>query len=290
MVRSFFSINSQRSKTWPERFFLSWFNNLNVVGWLIIVNIVVFITTLFNFDFSIKYFALQANNLFLHNYWWTLLTSMFMHANFLHLFVNILSLYFIGNFLEIIIGKKRFFWLYIFSGIFAGLFFASFSFLFSNYEWAARLFGAAGVSALGASGAIFGIAGVLALLTPKNKVYLIAGPIFAIILESILRIVVKSSAFFSIFDFFFYAYFFLCIYSIFSFNPSMRKISIPIQMPFWFIPIAAIVPLIIIGFFIPLPIGNMAHLGGLIAGLLYGLYLRIKYKKKTKIICEYFSK
>lgn len=38
-----------------------------------------------------------------------------------------------------------------------------------------------------------------------------------------------------------------------------------------------------------LPIGNIAHLGGALSGLLFGLYLKIKYKKKTRYIQKLFS-
>ncbi len=38
-----------------------------------------------------------------------------------------------------------------------------------------------------------------------------------------------------------------------------------------------------------IPIGNTAHLGGLIAGLGYGLYLKHVYKNKTRYIRRYFS-
>ena len=38
-----------------------------------------------------------------------------------------------------------------------------------------------------------------------------------------------------------------------------------------------------------LPIGNTAHLGGLLIGIAYGLYLRKSYKNKTKYISRYFS-
>lgn len=37
------------------------------------------------------------------------------------------------------------------------------------------------------------------------------------------------------------------------------------------------------------PIGNTAHLGGLVAGLFYGVYVRKKYKRKAKAISRYFS-
>ena len=36
-------------------------------------------------------------------------------------------------------------------------------------------------------------------------------------------------------------------------------------------------------------IGNTAHLGGFLAGLVYGIYLRSKYKNKTKYLSKYFS-
>ncbi len=37
------------------------------------------------------------------------------------------------------------------------------------------------------------------------------------------------------------------------------------------------------------PIGNFAHLGGLLAGLVYGFYLTQKYKRKTRMIRRRFS-
>ncbi|MAH03532.1 hypothetical protein CMI39_01955 [Candidatus Pacearchaeota archaeon] len=38
-----------------------------------------------------------------------------------------------------------------------------------------------------------------------------------------------------------------------------------------------------------IPIGNTAHLGGLIIGLIYGIYLRNTYKNKTQYISRHFS-
>jgi membrane associated rhomboid family serine protease len=38
-----------------------------------------------------------------------------------------------------------------------------------------------------------------------------------------------------------------------------------------------------------LPFGNTAHLGGLSAGLGYGYYLSLKYKRKTSMIRRYFA-
>lgn len=52
---------------------------------------------------------------------WTLATSMFLHGGIFHLFANMFSLFFIGRFLENLVGKKRFLWLYLISGLIAGL-------------------------------------------------------------------------------------------------------------------------------------------------------------------------
>jgi membrane associated rhomboid family serine protease len=79
------------------------------------------------------------------------------------------------------------------------------------------------------------------------------------------------------------------IFSLFYFNHSIRKIAMPLELPMWLLPIIAIVPLTIIGFFIPLPIGNSAHFGGLVLGLAYGFYLRKKFPNKTKLISKHFK-
>ena len=177
-----------------KNFILQWLSKLSITGWLILVNVFLyFIFSILLASFGIeKYIYLQPYNLFTNGYFWTLLTSMFMHANFLHLFINMLSLFFIGKFLEMLIGKARFFWLYIISGLFAGLFFAGLSFLFGASDLGARLLGSPETFAVGASGAIFAIAGVLCFLTPRNKVYLIAGPIIAIILQVALQNLVSA--------------------------------------------------------------------------------------------------
>lgn len=266
-------------------------SNLGITGWLILVNVLSFVLVFalsFYFDIN-KFLALQPNSLFNNFYFWTPLTSMFMHAGIFHLFVNMLSLFFVGRFLEMIIGKKRYFWLYIISGLFAGLFFAFFSYFFGNNEIGMRIFASPDTYAVGASGAIFAIAGVLALLTPRNKVYLIAGPLIAIILQVIIETFVKSAAVLNILNVAVMIYIFICLFSMLSFGGA-SKISIPLEMPFSILPIAAIVPLFIIGFFFPLPIGNMAHLGGYLAGVMYGLYLKKRYKKKTQLIAQHFSR
>ncbi|MBM3247313.1 rhomboid family intramembrane serine protease [Candidatus Pacearchaeota archaeon] len=278
-------------------FFWNWFSNLNTTGVIIFINVLCFILAiliniLVNSVYGVSiytYLGLQANSLFLQGYAWTLLTSMFLHVDFFHLFVNMFSLYFIGSFVEMIIGKKRFISFYLISGIIAGVFFCVLAFFF-GFGFLAKIFTTPDTYAVGASGAIFALAGLLAVLTPKNRVYLIVGPIVAIILQTLLQSFLENNPLGSIIDLVIMVYIFFSIFSVLSPNPLMRKIALPLEMPFWILPIVAIVPLVIIGLFFELPIGNMAHLGGAIVGIAYGFYLRTKYKKKTQMISRYFSK
>jgi len=150
------------------------FKKYSVTTWLIIVSAVVFIIQSLLFGIfgeeMFYYLAIQPNAFFAGQVW-TLISSMFMHANFSHLFVNMISLFFIGNFIEKLIGRKRFFWLYMLSGIIAGLFFVFLAYFFGITEWGIRIFGSPEVFAVGASGAIFALGGLLAILTPNLKVY-----------------------------------------------------------------------------------------------------------------------
>ena len=146
----------------------------SVTIWLIIVSVVVFIIQsllLGVFGEDVFYYLAIQPNAFFTGQIWTLLSSMFMHANFSHLFVNMISLFFIGNFIEKLIGRKRFFWLYMLSGIVAGLFFVFLAYFFGITEWGVRIFGSPEVFAVGASGAIFALGGLLAILTPNLRVY-----------------------------------------------------------------------------------------------------------------------
>jgi len=102
-----------------------------------------------------------------------------------------------------------------------------------------RIFGSASVYAVGASGAIFAIAGLFVILTPKLKFYIIFLPFFAL----------------------------------------PAYIMIPLVLILTWVVSAGV------GF----GVGNTAHLGGLVAGIVYGLYLRKKYKRKVAMLSKYFS-
>ena len=208
------------------------FNSLSVTSILILITVVAFIlfTILIAANIiPIDFIALKPSNILQGTFLWTFLTSMFMHAGFFHLFANMLSLLFIGSLVEKILGKKRYFWFYIISGILAGLFF-----VLSSLVFPADI----NTFAVGASGAIFALVGLLTLLTPNLPVYVMFIPI-----------------------------------------PIKMKYAAPgILVVLWLISIAG-----------NIPIGNTAHLGGLLAGLVYGIYLKNKYKRKTSYINRVFS-
>ena len=262
----------------------------SVTSWIIIVNIVVFMflhVLVFFYPNILSYFFLQPSNFFQGKYVWTLITHMFSHVLFFHLFFNMVSLWFVGRFVERIIGRKRFFWFYISSGIFAGMLSVVLSGFFGYGFWE-KVFSNPLVPMLGASGAIFGVVGLLAALIPRGKVYLIMGPLIAIIIQLVINSVFQDSGLTTIIILFINVYIIFSIFAMFSFNARMKKFAFPIAMSFWVLPFVAIIPLVIIGLFVPLPIGNVAHFGGFMAGIIYGGYLRVKYRRKVFLLQRYF--
>ena len=77
---------------------------------------------------------------------WRLFTSMFLHGGTMHIVMNMFSLYILGRLVEPLFSKITYLSLYIISGLFGGL-----VSIYSNID----------VFSVGASGAIFGIFGVL---------------------------------------------------------------------------------------------------------------------------------
>ena len=252
------------------------FSRLSLTTQLIIANLIFYIVGIFLLagfgeDFVLNNIALKPSLILVGKSLWTIVTSMFMHGGFFHIFANMFSLFFIGSFLEKLIGKKRFFWIYMIAGVIGGLFFIGSSMIFGDLD----------TSAVGASGAIFGLLGVLAVLVPYSRVYLIVGPLILIFLEVVFVNMLPAN-FVPVLSFLINFLIILMIFSLFSFNKNFRKIAVPLELPMWLLPIIAIVPLTIIAYFFPLPIGNSAHIGGLVAGLIYGFILRRQFPNKTK--------
>src|SRR3989338_2863515 len=195
----------------------SFLSGLSVNTQIIILNIILFIvfsilirTNILTWD----YIAIKPSNIFEGKYIWTFLTSMFMHGGLFHLFVNMFSLFFVGSLIQKLLGQKRYLSFYLIAGLFAGIFFVLASLIFpadfNSY-------------AIGASGALFGLIGLMMFLTPNLPVYVMFIPI-----------------------------------------PIKIKYAAPgILILLWLISVLG-----------EIPIGNTAHLGGLIVGLIYGFYLR----------------
>lgn len=231
---------------------------------------------------TIKFVELNPEFILSGKYLWTLLTSVFMHQGGLHLFVNMISLFFLGNLSEQIIGRKRFLILYFIAGIVGGIFFVLGAW-FGSFFGLENVFGSMGDYAAGASGALFGLLGVLAVLIPRYRVYLVAGPLIILVIEIIaLQFIPEKAGTF--FELLFGILMLLSIFGMFSRNAKLRKLAMPIGLSMWVAPIIAIVPLVIVSFFIRLPIGNTAHLGGLVVGVIYGIALRLKYPKKIAFL------
>lgn len=255
--------------------------SLSLTNQLILVNVLLYIAsllviTIYGKDFYLTNVALTPSLILSGQNLWTFFTSMFSHVLFFHIFANMFSLFFIGNFLERIIGRKRFFWVYIVSGLVGGIFFVASGYLFET-----------DIPGVGASGALFGLLGVLAILVPYSKIYLIAGPLIVLLGQVILSPIIPSGIA-SVFNLIVNFLIIFMIFAIFSWNPSIRKFAVPVELPMWVLPIVAIVPLVAIGFFVDLPIGNSAHIGGLVVGLIYGFYLTKKFPRKTRAISRHF--
>ena len=94
-------------------------------------------------------------------YVWTWVINIFSHGGLEHIFFNGIVLYFFGPLVERTIGSKRFFWLFMITGVVA-----------SVAQVLPAVFGPGIAAALGASGAIMGVMGTLTMLNPNLKVYL----------------------------------------------------------------------------------------------------------------------
>jgi membrane associated rhomboid family serine protease len=122
------------------------------INWVIIACILVSIVFwLSNPDVTLEYLAFSGNNL-LNGRVWTLVTSLFLHADILHLAGNMLFLYIFGNTLEEEFGATKTLGVFFIGGILSFLL----SLLF--YDWSTPL--------IGASAAIFTLSAIVMLTKP----------------------------------------------------------------------------------------------------------------------------
>ena len=135
-------------------------SNMWVTYGIIAINTLVFVMMAFNgagiFEANSLVHIKWGSNygpLTLSGDWWRLITCVFLHFGIIHLAMNMYSLYYIGIYLEPMLGKTRYIIAYLCTGIFASL---------ASLWW----HGSNAANSAGASGAIFGMYGLfLALLT-----------------------------------------------------------------------------------------------------------------------------
>ncbi len=93
---------------------------------------------------------------------WTVVTSLFIHASIWHIAGNMFTLYFFGSFLSSLTGEARFLIVYFLGGIIGSLVYVLLAPPYSI--------------AIGASGAVFAVAGALVVMRPKLRVYVFPIP------------------------------------------------------------------------------------------------------------------
>ena len=94
---------------------------------------------------------------------WTIVTNLFIHGGLWHIIANMLTLYFFGRYLSRLIGDSKFLIVYFLGGIIGNAFYA---FLLPPP-----------FIAIGASGALFALGGVLAVMRPKLTVFVFPIPV-----------------------------------------------------------------------------------------------------------------
>ena len=143
---------------------------------------------------------------------WRFVTSIFLHGSMIHLIYNLFALLLFGFILEKLIGSKKFLFVFFASGIVANIIAVNF------YS-----------SSLGASGAIYGILGVIVIIRPMMMVWAF-GLMMPMFIAGILWVVGD-------------------VMGVFGFGKE--------------------------------GVGRIAHLGGIVGGLLFGLWLRFGLKEKV---------
>lgn len=138
---------------------------------IMVACVVSFIATRFLPNDFERQLMLQPFYILRENRWYQLLTSGFMHASFLHLGVNMLTLYFFGPVIEQSMGTLNY----------AGLYF--FSLIMSGIPSIIRHRANPGFATLGASGAVGGVVFAFIMFFPTRSlfIFLIPMPIPAIV-------------------------------------------------------------------------------------------------------------
>ena len=130
-------------------------NPTPIVVTIIAINVVVFVLERFGTDASVvDRFAMEPDLLHFQHQYYRAFTAMWLHANVLHIFFNMLALLIVGPAVEVLLGKARFLALYLIAGLGGSV---------GSY-----LLGPHNQPGVGASGAIMGIMGAYVVLAGRR--------------------------------------------------------------------------------------------------------------------------
>jgi len=137
--------------------------------WIVIgINLLMFIATSINQDL-IWFLGLQPAG-FLSSPW-TIVTNLFVHANIWHILANMITLFFFGGFLCRLVGTKNFLITYFVGGIVGNILYI--------------LLGTPTSVVIGASGAVYAVAGALVVMVPNLRIllyFVVPMPLWVVIL------------------------------------------------------------------------------------------------------------
>ena len=140
-----------------------------VVKWLLIINLVVFAVALllgFRED-SVEFGKFTIGQGLRGFQVWRLITFQFLHGDFGHLLFNSIAIYFFGAFVEQQLRSRAFLVFYLLCGVAGALGYAALVFISDDKD----------VGVVGASGGIFGILVVAAMIAPDMRVRLLLPPV-----------------------------------------------------------------------------------------------------------------
>lgn len=135
--------------------------NLNVLWFLIALNVLIFVITLLRPEAVINFLGLTPA--LLSKQPWTIISSMFVHGSFTHILFNMISLYFLGSFLIRTVGEKSFLAVFFLGGLAGNILYF--------------LLGPRFTPGIGASGGIFALGGALAIMVPRVPVIIFPIPV-----------------------------------------------------------------------------------------------------------------
>lgn len=158
---------------------------------LIAINVLVFLATIVLDRYGYDLNSLLGLHLFLADDFkpFQIVTYMFMHGGFMHLFFNMFALYMFGRVLEMVWGHKRFLIFYMFTGVGAGIIQEIVQYLYYSTQlsmYSGVDFGAGLIVPMaqylnmwvtvGASGAVYGILLAFAMNFPNERLFVMPFP------------------------------------------------------------------------------------------------------------------